>query len=56
MILKFILRKIFPSTLYVKVSKNQFHVNNIETKRQVQVFSEEPFTTQRLLIGEFIIA
>jgi len=56
MILKFILRKVFPCSLYVRVSKNKFEITHIESKQQIQATPEEPFTTQRLLIGEFIIA
>lgn len=56
MVLRFILRKVFPCSLYVRVSKNKFEITHIETKKQTQVVPEEPFATQRLLIGEFLIA
>ena len=56
MLIKYILRKIFPVTLYVKVSKNKFEISNIQTKQFLEVFPDESFTTKRLLIGEFLIA
>jgi hypothetical protein len=51
-----ILRGIIRSTLYVRARPNQFHIRRIEDGKEVVVSSQEPFTTRRLLIGEFLSA
>lgn len=50
------LRGIIKATLYVRVSRNQFSVRHIESGRATQVTSDSPFTTHRLLIGNFSAA
>ncbi len=50
------LRALFLSTLYVRVSRNQFHVRHLETKREVVVSARVPFSTRRLLIGNLSVA
>jgi len=47
------LRGIIKSTLYVKVSSNRLEVRHIESGRFAQVTSDTPFTTRRLLMGDF---
>jgi hypothetical protein len=38
---------------YIQVRTNQFYVRNIRTKQERVFFATPPFTTQRLLIGDF---
>jgi hypothetical protein len=51
-----VLRGIFKATLYVRVSRNKLEVRHIESGRSVQVTSKTPFTTNRLLVGDFLAA
>lgn len=51
-----ILRGIVRSTLYVRVGPNRFHLRRVENAKEVVADSQEPFTTSRLLIGEFLPA
>ena len=44
------------STIYVRVSRDQFHVRNLETRVETTVIAQKPFTTARLLIGQFLVA
>lgn len=48
-----ILRGILRSTLYVRVQPNRFLVRHIESGRSSTVDAVEPFTTRRLIIGEY---
>ena len=50
------LNKLLNSTVYVRVTKNQFRVRHIEDNKEITISSIESFTTKRLLIGEFTIA
>jgi rod shape-determining protein MreB len=50
------LKKLLNGTVYVKVSKNQFRVRHVADKKEVTVSAIEPFTTNRLLVGEFAVA
>jgi rod shape-determining protein MreB and related proteins len=47
------LRGIIRATIYVRVSPNRFDVRHIESGREVSQIAVEPFTTRRLLIGEY---
>jgi len=47
------IRDIYPSTIYVKVYPNKFELKNIDTGKFTSVIAKEPFTTTRLLIGQF---
>jgi len=47
---------IFSGTVYVKIYKNKFTVRHIESNTEVTRSAIEPFTTKRLLVGEFISA
>jgi rod shape-determining protein MreB and related proteins len=49
-------RGIIKSTLYIRVSRNKLHVRHIESGRSAQVTSDAPFTTNRLLVGDFLAA
>jgi rod shape-determining protein MreB and related proteins len=50
------LRGIIKATLYVRVTRNKLDVRHIESGRSVQLLSDVPFTTHRLLIGDFLAA
>ena len=47
---------LFSSTIYVKVYKNKISAKNIETNTEITSDAIEPFTTTRLLVGDFINA
>lgn len=44
------------STAYVRVRRNQFQVRDLESGMDATVVSQTPFTTARLLIGQFLVA
>jgi rod shape-determining protein MreB len=46
----------FENTVYVRVKRNQLHVRHIESDSEVAVDAQPPFTTARLLIGQFLVA
>lgn len=50
------LKQLLYGTVYIRVAKNQFLVRHIEDKKEVMISAIEPFTTKRLLIGEFVVA
>ena len=50
------LNKLLNSTIYVRVTQNQFRLRHIEDNREITVSAIESFTTKRLLIGEFTTA
>jgi len=50
------LKQLLNGTVYVRVSKNQFRVRHVVDKKEVIVSAFEPFTTKRLLVGEFAAA
>ena len=43
----------FSNTVYVRVHKNQFRIRHIESGADTTVMATTPFTTGRLLIGQF---
>ena len=47
------LRDLFKSSVYVKVYKNKFTVKNVASNNEVVLSAVYPFTTTRLLVGEF---
>lgn len=47
---------IFSGTVYVKVNKNSFTVRHIEKNNEMTFSATKPFTTNRLLVGEFMAA
>lgn len=49
-------KQLLSNTIYVKVTNNQFWVRHIESQKEAIETALEPFTTKRLLIGEFTIA
>ncbi len=44
---------ILDNTVYIKVYKNKFHIRHIESKNEIVALPEIPFTTERLIIGQF---
>lgn len=51
------IKKLFTADLYIKVRKNRFEVKNLSTDSQWQSSTpEKPFTTERLLVGQFSVA
>ncbi len=48
-----LLRGIIRSTLYVRVQPNRFLVRHIESGRESSADAVEPFTTRRLIVGEY---
>ena len=51
-----LLRKLFPNTIYVMVREYEFTVKHIESGRKCRKQAESPFTTNRLLVGDFVEA
>ncbi len=47
------LKSFFEEKLYVRVGVNQFEIDNLTTGRSSIITAADPFTTRRLLIGEF---
>ena len=47
------LTTLFANTLYVQVRKNHFRLRHIEGKQEREVSAQTPFTTTRLLLGQF---
>lgn len=42
--------------VYVRVRRNQFQIRNLESGVDATVVAQAPFSTTRLLIGQFVIA
>lgn len=47
------LAKFLANTLYVQVRNNSFRVRHIESRTERDVSARRPFTTTRLLVGQF---
>ena len=45
--------KFLSNTIYVQVRKNAFRLRHLESKEEREVSAPKPFTTTRLLIGQF---
>jgi len=43
----------FDNTVYIRVYKNRFHIRHIESKNETIALPDKPFTTERLIIGQF---
>lgn len=48
-----VLRGILRSTVYVRVQPNRFLLRHIESGRVAAIDAHEPFTTRRILVGEY---
>lgn len=44
---------VFDNTVYVRVYKNRFRLRHIESQKDIILNAEQPFTTERLIIGQF---
>ena len=51
-----LLQKFFGSTLYVQVFVDRFELKHIETGEKKTIRPEKPFSHQRTLLGDFIVA
>jgi hypothetical protein len=51
-----VLASYFQYSVYVQVRRNQFRLRHIESNREGTFVAETPFSTQRLLVGEFRVA
>src|SRR5690554_7616089 len=52
-----IIQKLFTTDLYIKVRKNRFEAKNLSFNEDWQAINaEQPFTTERMLIGTFSVA
>jgi hypothetical protein len=47
---------LFGKTVYVLVKRNQFRVRHIESNTEATFDAQPPFTTTRLLVGEYLVA
>lgn len=47
------LGRFMANTIYVQVRKNAFRLRHIEGKKEREVSAQRPFTTARLLVGQF---
>lgn len=47
------LTKFLANTIYVQVRKNAFRLRHIEGKKEREITAQKPFTTTRLLVGQF---
>ena len=50
------LKKLLDGVVYVKVSRNKFRIRHVVDKKETTITALEPFTTTRLLVGEFSVA
>ncbi|MEW6647528.1 MAG: 1-pyrroline-5-carboxylate dehydrogenase [Pseudomonadota bacterium] len=51
------LRALFSNNIYIKVYANRFVLRKLgDGARSVTVMADEPFTTERLLVGQFAVA
>ncbi|RJR18757.1 MAG: hypothetical protein C4581_06080 [Nitrospiraceae bacterium] len=44
------------NTIYVRIYENRVHIRNIDDRNDIELSSESPFTSERLLIGNFSAA
>lgn len=47
------LKNFFANTLYVKIFANRFEILHIESGKMNSIIADRPFTTHRLLVGQF---
>jgi actin-like ATPase involved in cell morphogenesis len=47
------LSRFLANTIYVQVRKNTFRLRHIEGKKEREISAQKPFTTTRLLVGQF---
>ena len=44
------------NTIYIKIYENSVHIRNIDDRKEIELSGASPFSTERLLIGEFTVA
>ncbi len=44
------------NTIYVKIYENRIYIRNINDRKEIELSAESPFSTERLLIGNFTVA
>jgi len=44
------------NTIYVKIYENIIHVRNIDDRKEIELSATSPFTSERLLVGDFMVA
>lgn len=42
--------------IYVKIYENRVHIRNINDRKEIELTATSPFTTERLLVGNFTVA
>jgi rod shape-determining protein MreB and related proteins len=56
MLLTFLLAKFFPNAFYVRVRRNEFRIRHVGSGTETTVRADVPFSSARMLIGEFSAA
>jgi rod shape-determining protein MreB len=51
-----LLNTLFRADLYVRISTDKIEVRNVLTGRSSAQVADPPFTTERLLVGQFLVA
>jgi rod shape-determining protein MreB len=44
------------NTIYVRIYENRVHIRNIDDRKEIELTASSPFTTERLLVGNFTVA
>ena len=47
---------LFSNTIYIRIYENRVHIRNIDDRKEIELTTTSPFTTERLLIGNFTVA
>lgn len=50
------LRQLFNNTVYVRVRTNSLRIRHIENKKEFELTAREPFSHERMLVGNFTSA
>jgi len=56
MLVTSLIEKIFPNAVYVRVRRNEFRIRHVESGVDTTFQAVAPFSTVRMLIGEFTAA
>lgn len=56
MLLISFLSALFPNPVYVRVRRNQYHLRHIDANTETTFQADAPFSTERMLIGNFSAA
>ncbi len=44
------------NTIYVKIYENKINIRNVNDRKEIELSATSPFSTERLLIGNFMVA